>query len=251
MAGADEQFVAGLRTMDRYDLNRLTIQAYTRAQRRMIDEERVRRRRAEAEAEAEAEEVAGSSASITEVILNLINTMATLRMNSGGSSNCATNQTEGNRGRNNSDENRISGPAVPAASAAPDAHLPVKKKKPRKKPKKATKESYLFPEYHHLVAEEVENIVFKSSTTDVALYKETRLVGSLKCPSCGKGWTTGKVGTVIRGVARRLLIWKGEFIPEWHTYDKKTPPHRTDLCEGCAVRRCELSEREGYGRMWS
>ncbi|KAF3316944.1 hypothetical protein TWF173_000949 [Orbilia oligospora] len=270
MAGADEQFGAGLRKMDRHDLNRLTIQAYTRAQRRMINEERVRRKRAEAE--AEAGEVAGAFASTTAAILNLINSMAILRMNSGGGSNSTTNRAEGNRGGNDFDENRVSEPA------APDAHPPVKKEKPRKKAKKAVKKSYLFPEYHHLVAEKVENIVFKSSTADGTYRDTTCLVGSLKCSSCRWGWTTGKAATVIRGyqqkngqlgysaqvfnqrcakcnslghltldvdtyverVARRLAIWKGEFIPERRTDEKFTPPHRSDLCEGCLAHECEL-----------
>ncbi|EGX45577.1 hypothetical protein AOL_s00169g183 [Orbilia oligospora ATCC 24927] len=276
MAGADEKFGAGLRKMDRHDLNRLTIQAYTRAQRRMINEERVRRKRAEAE--AVAEEVAGAVASTTAALLDLINTMAILRMNSGGGSNSTTNRAEGNRGGNDFDENRVSEPA------APDAHPPVKKKKPRKKPKNATKKSYLFPEYHHLVAEEVKNIVFKSSTADGTRYNETWLVGSLKCSNCGREWTTGKVATAIRGyeqkngqlgysaevfnqrcakckslghltldvdtyverVARRLAIWKGELIPEPRTGEKPTPPHETDLCEGCAVGKCV---RGGYRRV--
>ncbi|KAF3239587.1 hypothetical protein TWF217_001256 [Orbilia oligospora] len=275
MAGADEQFVAALRAMDRHDLNRLTIQAYTRAQRQMIDEERVRRRRVEAEAEAVAEEVAGAVASTTAALSNLINMMAVLWMNSGESSNSATNQTEGNLNGNNSGENQVSEPAAPVT---PNAQPPAKKKKPRKKLQKPIKKSYLFPEYHHLVAEGVENIVFKSSTTDGTLYNETRLIGSLKCSSCGKGWTTGKVATAIRGyeqqngqlgysaevfnqrcaecnslghltldvdtyverVARRLLIWKGEFSPEPQTGGQFTLPHRSDLCEGCAVGRCPL-----------
>ncbi|KAF3203611.1 hypothetical protein TWF679_010141 [Orbilia oligospora] len=279
MADANEQFSAALRTMDRHDLNRLTIQDYTREQRRMINKERVRRRRAEAE--EVAEEVAGAIASTTAALTNLINTMAVLQMNSGESSNSTTNQTEGNLSGNNSGENQVSEPTAPVT---PNSQPPVKKKKPCKKNQKAIKKSYLFPEYHHLVAEEVENIVFKSSTADGTLYNETRLVGSLKCSSCGRKWTTGTVGTAIRGyeqqngqlgysaevfnqrcarcdslghltldvdtyverVARRLLIWKGEFSPKPQKKKKRTPPHITELCEGCAVGKCVLG---GYGRV--
>ncbi|KAF3173539.1 hypothetical protein TWF106_006276 [Orbilia oligospora] len=272
MADANEQFGAALRRMDRHDLNRLTIHAYTRVQRRMIDEERVRRRRAVEE--EVAEEAAGAISFTTAALLDLINTMAILRMNRGRDGNSTTNQIEGNFSGNNSGENQFSEPAAPVT---PNAQPPVKKKKPCKKNKKAIKKSYLFPEYHHLVAEEVEDIVFKSSTADGTRYDETNLVGSLRCSSCGNRWTTGIVATAIRGyeqqngqlgysaevfnqrcakcdslghltldvdtyverVARRLLIWKGEFSPKRQIDRKFTPPqHRTDLCEGCAVDRC-------------
>ncbi|KAK6497231.1 hypothetical protein TWF506_004704 [Arthrobotrys conoides] len=239
MQNIDRQFRATLKGMDRDELNRLDMRMYSKDRRRMIDQERVRRKKADTP---------------DPTIESLVNIIADLQVNSGESSSAA-NEYEDNHG-----------------STSPTGNPSGKRKKPPKR-------SYIFPDYHPLIAEEVQNVFFKSSTREGTHYAETNLKGSFKCsnPRCRKRWTTGIIATVIRGyrqrdgqlgynaeaygqrcagcdslgymtleedayverVVRRLKIWKGEFVPQGRKDKKYTPPHRWHLCEGCKAGICE------------
>ncbi|RVD89042.1 uncharacterized protein DFL_000065 [Arthrobotrys flagrans] len=244
MPSTNKQFRTKLRAMDRQELNKLDMLNYSRDQRRMIDQERVRRRRAETEDPS---------------VAALASSMSALQMDSDSSSRPANQSgfnSGGNSGGTGSGGSRSSG----SSAGAPERW-------------------YLFPEHHSMVAEQVENIVFKSSIGTGAHEYTTNLTGSFKCsnPNCKKRWATGIMATVIRGykqqggqlgysaqvysqrcikcdslgrmnldvdvyverVARRLLIWKGELEPIRRPKEKREmPPHIDELCEGCREGNC-------------
>ncbi|KAK6498364.1 hypothetical protein TWF481_010956 [Arthrobotrys musiformis] len=245
-----KKFRNKLQRMDRAELNRLDMARYTRDERRWINDERVRRSREPAEANAGIEALTNSMAGLT-VDLGL-----------------RARVEEGND--DDSDFLASADPPTAASWSPPPAQPP--------------KPWHLFPEYHVLIAESVPRVVFTPNVRGADHEYTTFLVGRFTCSGegCGKAWTSGKVATKIRGydrrdgqleysvqvfnqrcktceslgwmnleieayverVERRLRIWKGESLPRLPWNEKHTPPHKSELCEGCKAGVCpESSDR--------
>ncbi|KAK6514621.1 hypothetical protein TWF281_004819 [Arthrobotrys megalospora] len=255
MSDADKKFREQLAKMDRSVLNSLRIQDYPQTQRRLINDERVRRKEDE------------SNTSVT-ALATLLGTLAV-----------QTNETT----RNNSVRQHQSNGSGIGNFRLPSAYHSRSSTNAGGGSSRKTENEpecwYLFEDYHDRVSEEVDNVVFIANTESYDRAGRTNLTGRFKCSNqtCGKGWSSNIVATVILGfdrgggklgycaqvynqrckrceelgimdldediyierVARRLKIWRGEFVPDRREGRKDTPPHEEDLCEGCKAGICQ------------
>ncbi|KAF3915503.1 hypothetical protein ABW21_db0202766 [Orbilia brochopaga] len=237
MSDAHDSFRQQLAQMPKAQLNRLDMGSYNRTERRLIDEERVRRKRANT---ATASSPPEQSQVQDETFI--VNALGSLLLDD------TSNQASGSSNA-----------------------------RPPKPPKDTPESWYLYPEHHTKIAEQIPGVPFYESDANGVNSWDTRIVGKFECSNrrCEKTWTSGIVATVIRAyrrpelsynakvynqrckkcnklghmkidvdsyverVVRRIKIWKGETVPEIPDRVKITPPHEEDFCEGCKAGRCQ------------
>ncbi|KAK6360959.1 hypothetical protein TWF730_007074 [Orbilia blumenaviensis] len=251
----NKNFRKQLAKMERSVLNALKMENYTRAQRRLINDERVRRKQ---EDTANTIDVAAVAENLNPILHQI--TVASSSTNSGQQQQSGDAGSDPRRSRRTGQSNGSGGSSH--ASGATTIDLGTR---------------LLFPGYHESVSEQVEGVSFSDNIGELTLTYGTNLVGSFRCPQCHKVWTTGIIWTRIKGkildhgqleycavvfkqsckkceklgimkleedvyverVARRLKIWKGEPVPPIEPHVKGTPPHEIELCEGCNAGECK------------
>ncbi|KAK6541437.1 hypothetical protein TWF694_007248 [Orbilia ellipsospora] len=247
MSLADDNFRRELMAMSRPILNTLNMANYTRKQRRLIDEERCRRRN------TGPEPTPTTNNSIDQLLQHLVLS-----------------------------DPVVSEPQPPPANINPNPGHSNRKTPGRAKG--SPKKYHLFEKYHDRVCQEVDDVTFHPIDQDGIGRGDTSLCGAFVCSnnSCRKRWTSGlihveirrypnvagklsynarvynqrckrckKLGTMeldveiyVERVARRIKMWRGEFIPDMdEKFKKSTGPHEAELCEGCKAGRCEQGKQ--------
>ncbi|KAK6495143.1 hypothetical protein TWF481_003171 [Arthrobotrys musiformis] len=254
---ADELFQKELQGMSKISLGGLDVMNYTKRQRRLINEERVRRNALK----KAAAQNNGTSAPASE-----------------------KGQTSSKASPNAKKPKKPTRPQIPGPGISGDNASQSSKEPP--------KVWYHFPELHDLIAQQVPTARFEDSDENGIQEWLTNNVATFKCSNeaCNRTWTSGIVATIIRRyelcdnkigynaklfnqccikchslgrmklswggagketkqahqgyvgiVVRRLKIWRGEPVDELPEYENETEPHKDWLCEGCKAGRCPKS----------
>ncbi|KAF3938713.1 hypothetical protein ABW19_dt0209516 [Dactylella cylindrospora] len=268
--GADEEFRARLAAMPKVELNNLNLSGteYTRTQKRLIDEERVRRRRARANQNATLNPTATAASSVPENPTSVEIPEPVTVVNEPINEPTLPNPTAG---------------LSDTADAAQSGSNSRRKKVP---PTEELKPWYIFKEYHYQVAQQVQGVTFHGGDEDGDDEFDKNLVGSFRCSKkgCKNSWSSGVVASTVRRynkpgnkfgynarvynqrclkcdslgnmkldiecyvdrVVRQLKIWKGESVPEIRYFGTNSNgEHEDEHCEGCKAGHCKWYRLRG------
>ncbi|KAK6360582.1 hypothetical protein TWF730_006721 [Orbilia blumenaviensis] len=248
MSNSKESIQEMLEAMDRMQLNSLDARDYPPDQRRLINEERVRRKKAEASV-----------------------TYTDPQPPSRNESEEAADPKHIQEIKAPPEGRKTNGPRPSKVKGSPKAG---NQGWPSEEKEKEPEPWYSVEEYHNKICDKVKNVVFVPTVRSGSRKSETNLVANFICttgtPECKQvGWSSGMVVTHIRGyyrgsdlcynvqvynqrcprcermgrmtldvnvyverIVRRLKIWKGEFKPT-PGIQKKIWHKTRGRCEGC------------------